>query len=133
LVVDDEPTVLRAWTRQLEHAGFDVLTAQSARDAIGTLARAGHEIDSIICDLHMPVGGGIELYRFLVAEHPGMHHRVVFTTGGVFSASESEFLRMTGQPVLEKPVVMEELMAIARDWATRRRRGLDAGESRSSR
>lgn len=124
LLVDDEDMLLRAWGRQLEHAGLEVSMARSARDAVGALVRAGGEFDAIICDLHMPDGGGIDLYRFVEAQYPGLQHRVVFITGGVFSTTESELLRVTGQPVLEKPGGIEKLAAIVRDWAARRRAGL---------
>lgn len=120
LIIDDEELLLLAWTRELE-SGCEVLTACSARDAVGVLARFGGDFDAVACDLHMADGGGMELYRFLGAEYPGLEHRVVFITGGAVSDRETEFLRAAGNLVLEKPCGFGRFLALAREWGDRRR------------
>lgn len=121
LLVDDEDMLLDVWARQLERAGLEIWTGGSARDAAGALARANGDFDAVVCDLHMPGGGGIELYRFIETEYAGLQHRVVFITGGVFSSKETDFLHTTGNPVLDKLCGIEQVVDIVRDWATRRR------------
>ena len=124
LVVDDDDLVLRACTRQLEWAGLDIWKAQSARDATDVLARVNGDLDAVLSDLNMPDGGGVELYRFIEGEYPGLQHRVIFMTGGVNSPQATDFLHKTGNPVLEKPWEMRalaDLLRLVNDWAARRR------------
>jgi len=59
LVVDDEPRVLSSMCRCLRLAGFRVLSAGLARDAL-TLCDA-HSFDVVILDLIMPGMDGVEL------------------------------------------------------------------------
>ncbi|MBI5481163.1 MAG: response regulator [Deltaproteobacteria bacterium] len=131
LLVDDEEPLLRAWTRELHRLGVEAWTARSGRDAESVLARFPGHFDAVACDLHMPDGSGMEFYRFLVTEYPGVEHRVVFVTGGAISDTETEFLRTAGNPVLEKPCELGPLVKLAREWAGRRlTRGANAGEDR---
>jgi CheY-like chemotaxis protein len=118
LLVDDEDHLLRVWTRQLQGARIEIWTACSGREAVDALAREKGDFDAVVCDLHMY--DGIELYRFIEAEHSGLQHRVVFTTDDALSPRESDFLRMTGNPVLEKPCEVEALLELVGDWAARR-------------
>jgi two-component system CheB/CheR fusion protein len=63
LVVDDVPDMTEMLSVLLEHAGYDVSTASSARDAI-ELAR-DHHFDVVISDIGMPEMNGYELARAL--------------------------------------------------------------------
>jgi CheY-like chemotaxis protein len=63
LVVDDVPDVTDMLSVLLTHAGYEVSTASSARDAIA-LAR-GQSFDMIISDIGMPEMNGYELARTL--------------------------------------------------------------------
>ena len=47
--------------------------------------------------------GGVELYRKIEGEFPGLAERVLFMTGGVFGADIEQFLRGLGRRVLRKP------------------------------
>ena len=59
LVVDDVPDVTEMIELLLKHAGYDVSTADSARDAL-QLARRKH-YDLVISDIGMPEMNGYEL------------------------------------------------------------------------
>lgn len=61
LVVDDEPTLLRAYTRWLESAGHKVEKAGDGKSAIALLASM--EFDAILSDIAMPDIDGMELLR----------------------------------------------------------------------
>ncbi len=63
LVVDDVPDVTEVLSLLLIHAGYEVSTASSARDAIA-LAQ-GHHFDVVISDIGMPEMNGYELVRAL--------------------------------------------------------------------
>jgi two-component system, OmpR family, KDP operon response regulator KdpE len=61
LVCDDEPQILRALRVILRDAGFEVVSAQSAQEALD--AAALRAPDAAILDLILPDGNGIEVCR----------------------------------------------------------------------
>ena len=105
MVVDDEPQVLELEQRILEAAGYQVLQALSARDAIAQLAD-GRPIDLLITDLGMSELGGDEMVRRIRADRPTL--QVLFVTGHVDLLMEAPRL-WEGEAVLEKPFTDESL------------------------
>ena len=101
LVVDDEPGVRKMIGRMLagEHALVDAESGRRAREII----EADPAFDVILCDLMMPGVSGIELHTWLAAEHPDLARRVVFMTGGVFTASARTYLAGVPNVRIEKP------------------------------
>jgi two-component system, OmpR family, KDP operon response regulator KdpE len=63
LVVDDEPQFLRALNTNLRGAGYDVVTATTAEEALSTAALQPPE--AVILDLLLPDGRGTEVCREL--------------------------------------------------------------------
>jgi two-component system, OmpR family, KDP operon response regulator KdpE len=63
LVVDDEPQILRALQTNLRGAGYDVVTAATAEDALAEAAM--RPPDAVILDLVLPDGHGTEVARQL--------------------------------------------------------------------
>ena len=63
LVVDDEPQILRALQTNLRGAGYEVVTAATAEQALSTAAM--RPPDAVILDLVLPDGSGIEVCREL--------------------------------------------------------------------
>src|SRR5581483_9122167 len=63
LVVDDEPQILRALQTTLRGAGYEVVTAATAEQAL--TAAATRLPDAIILDLVLPDGTGTEVCREL--------------------------------------------------------------------
>jgi two-component system KDP operon response regulator KdpE len=59
LVCDDEPQILRALRVILRDAGFEIVTAQSAQEALD--AAALRALDAAIVDLILPDGNGIDV------------------------------------------------------------------------
>lgn len=68
LVVDDVPDVTDMLSVLLTHAGYDVVTADSAAAAIA--AAHQHQFDIVISDIGMPEMNGYDLARTLRAQ-PG--------------------------------------------------------------
>jgi CheY-like chemotaxis protein len=101
LVVDDEPTINSAIARTLspEH---DVATVTRAAEALARL-RSGERYDVIFCDLMMPQMTGMDLHGELVAELPDQAARMIFLTGGAFTAAARRFLEQVPNARLEKP------------------------------
>ncbi len=101
LMVDDEPAVGRS-IRLLLAPDHDVINVTRAADALARI-EAGEHFDLILCDVMMPEMSGIELYEQLQARFPAFTQRIVFMTGGAFSAPAREALEQLGAPRLEKP------------------------------
>jgi CheY-like chemotaxis protein len=101
LVIDDEEAVIRAIQRVLgtQHR----VTAYShAAEALKTIA-AGARYDLIISDLVMPEMTGMDFYEELTRAAPEQAERVVFLTGGAFTARAREFLDRVAATCLDKP------------------------------
>lgn len=67
LVVDDDPAIIEFFKFKLEHAFFDVRTAENGREAMSRLG--DFSIDLVLTDLEMPVMDGLELVKSIGIEH----------------------------------------------------------------
>jgi two-component system, cell cycle sensor histidine kinase and response regulator CckA len=61
LLVEDEPFVRDATRRILQNAGFQVLCARDAQEALAVYGRAGENVDLLMTDLVLPGRSGLEL------------------------------------------------------------------------
>ena len=110
LVVDDEPSVLTSMRRLLE-LRYRVDVASGVDDA---LARVESRVfDVVLCDVMMPAGGGERFYRTLSAHSPALARRIVFFTGGAVTDAARQFLHDQPQPILYKPLDLEQLARAA--------------------
>jgi PAS domain S-box-containing protein len=116
LVVDDEVPIANT-LRELLGANHDVTAATSARDALAAIEarRDKDDFDVIFCDLMMPGKSGIELYEDLVDAAPALAKRMVFMTGGAFTARAAEFLTTIGNRRIEKPFSLGLIESIVRE------------------
>ncbi|HEX2677629.1 MAG TPA: response regulator [Polyangiales bacterium] len=107
LVVDDEPLIasLVADALKSEH---EVETTTQAMQALAWV-REGRQYDVVLCDLMMPQVSGIDLHEKIAELDPSLAKRMVFMTGGAFTAAARDFLSNTENPVVEKPFEPEEL------------------------
>jgi CheY-like chemotaxis protein len=79
LVVEDEPFVRMIAAEGLEDAGFDVIEAASADDALKVL-NARPDVGVLFTDVNMPGSvDGVELARMVHARWPNL--RIVVTSG----------------------------------------------------
>lgn len=79
LVVDDDAPVLDLTRLILASAGFDVLTAASAAEALRTFAAVNGAVDLLVSDLMMPVADGPTLASHLAELKPQLP--VLFLSG----------------------------------------------------
>ncbi len=61
LFVDDEPSILRSMSRLFRGAHFDVLTTESAEQALEIMR--GRRVEVLVTDYRMPGMSGLELLR----------------------------------------------------------------------
>ena len=101
LVIDDELVIAQTVGRILGEL-HDVLPVGSAQQALALL-RSGQQFDVIFCDLMMPQVSGMDLHAELSRTDPGQAAKLVFMTGGVFTARARVFLASVPNPRVEKP------------------------------
>ena len=101
LVIDDEPSLIRALTGLLRRDGYRVDTASNGRDALLQLQERPYDV--ILCDLHMPGLDGPAFYAILVRQYPALRQRVIFLTGNTSGSANKTFLTQSGRPWLRKP------------------------------
>ena len=109
LVVDDEPTVLELTARMLGAAGYAVVEASNAREALRLLERGDPPINLVVTDVVMPETDGRALGRLIAERHLGLPVAYMSATrlttsctadhqGRIcrFSASHSRWRRSSG-------------------------------------
>lgn len=108
LLLEDEPVIGRATGRTLSAGGFHVDIA-----ANGLVAKDKVDTDSnyefLILDIKTPIMNGMELYDYLVQEHPALAERVIFVTGDSLGTSTKTFLERVKRPCLDKPYTPSQL------------------------
>jgi DNA-binding NtrC family response regulator len=77
LFVDDQPEVLRLYSRGLEVSGYRVLTADSVEGGMEIIAT--EHVDAVLVDLKMPYINGMGMLYRLRKDHP--HMPVAIVTG----------------------------------------------------
>jgi DNA-binding NtrC family response regulator len=105
LVVDDERNMLMVMQMALEDAGYKVLTAERAEDAVGMLRDP--DIDVILSDMKMPGMSGDEFIRRCRKERADVPVIVVTAYGSIRSAIEC--IQAGASDYLTKPFEPEEL------------------------
>src|SRR5919202_4500977 len=101
LVIDDEPSVVRALTGLLRRDGYLVGTASNGRHALAQLQVQLYDV--ILCDLRMPELDGPAFYAILTRQYPALGQPVIFLTGDTGDEDSRMFLTQCGRPWLRKP------------------------------
>jgi signal transduction histidine kinase len=112
LVIDDEPVVCLSLARVLKGEGV-VETVGSAREALARIA-SGERFDVLLCDLMMPGMDAPALYDELCKVAPAQAKRMVFMTGGAFTARARDFLARSPNARVDKPFDVCSLRALVR-------------------
>ncbi|HEX4445183.1 MAG TPA: PAS domain S-box protein [Polyangiaceae bacterium] len=118
LVVDDEIPIANTM-RDLLGAQHDVTATTSGRDALAAVL-ADRDFDVIFCDLMMPGMSGMDLYEEVRERRPALAKRMVFMTGGAFTARAAEFLATTENRRIEKPFNLGLIERIVREMVVHR-------------
>jgi signal transduction histidine kinase len=110
LVVDDDDGVARALERILR-TDYDVTVAHGGEQALDVLV-GGAVFDALLVDIAMPGVDGPELFERIRDRWPGLEKKIVFATGGAFTAASRAFLARVPNSRFEKPITREELRPI---------------------
>ncbi len=111
LIVDDEPSLVEVLNEALTAERHQVVVASSGESALAALAE-NSAFDIILCDLMMHGMSGVEVYEHIERSYPELIDRVTFMTGGAYTREASGFLARVPNRVLEKPFVLDEVIAL---------------------
>jgi len=111
LVVEDERAVRNLARRVLTTAGYTVLLAESAQEALKTLHGHSGRVDLVLTDVVMPGTKGTDFARDLARTHQSL--RVLFMSG--YSAPLSTEQPEWGVRFISKPFAAEELVRKVRE------------------
>jgi CheY-like chemotaxis protein len=101
LLVEDELSILNLGRAILEPLGYQVMTAQSPKDAIRLAADHKGPIQLLITDVVMPGMNGRELAEHLVTIRPEI--KCVFMSGYTANIIEHQGVFEEGLPFVHKP------------------------------
>jgi signal transduction histidine kinase len=107
LVVDDEPAVLKMMVRGLSGLGYQVHAAGCAEDAVRQAKAFDGSLRLLLTDVMMPGESGVELYRKLRKEHPGL--KVLYISGHADEVLGPQGVIDSGQPFVAKPFTIRTL------------------------
>jgi len=113
LVVDDEP-MLGTTLKVVLSPEHDVAVTTSAKSAMALLEHE-KDYDVILCDLVMPGMSGMDLHRWLFERDPAAAGRMIFMSGGAFTADAREFLESVPNTRVDKPFDAPELLRVIRE------------------
>lgn len=108
LVVEDEPSLRKLTRNTLKEAGYMVLEARDAAEAIEITSKPGISIDVLLTDVIMPGMSGGDLAKKLSEERPSLG--VLFMSGYTDGAIETHGDLKAGLVVLRKPFTREALL-----------------------
>ena len=119
LIIDDDPSMLRALGKVLTGEGAEVTRAAWAGEAIEILTARRKRIDLVITDLRMPVLNGLTAAYAIHEVFPKLP--VIVLTAYGSSDVKAECFRQGVAAFLEKPLNTEQLLnAIEEVFASRK-------------
>ncbi len=121
LFVDDEPGLVSAVVRRLSLRDIAARGVTSSLDALREID--GAVFDVAVLDVRMPDIGGLDLLGQLRAKYPDME--VVLMSGHGSTENVEEGERLGAFDYLQKPVEIEELVAVIRRAMRRKARAHD--------
>jgi CheY-like chemotaxis protein len=113
LVIDDDEGLRTVMSRQLQLAGFDVVTAASGADGLDTL-RADKSIRVVLLDMIMPVMDGWGVRSAQLADPSLAHVPAIILTGAPLPSLSHEQLRAADY--LLKPVGRDHLVSVVSNY-----------------
>jgi two-component system cell cycle sensor histidine kinase/response regulator CckA len=102
LVVDDDDMVRWGTVRKLRGAGYQVLEAADADEALICMQQHGAQVSLMLCDVIMPKRNGYELGQEVRTRWP--HAHVVLISGYTPVAMDRHGIQTAGFQLLHKPV-----------------------------
>ncbi len=112
LIIDDDPSLVKATSRLLRSMGFDVLIATGGREAVEICRAGAKEISVVLLDLMLSGEFSTETLRQLRSFRPAI--KVILTSGHDKQESVSRFAGLRLDGFLRKPFGYAELESTIR-------------------
>jgi two-component system response regulator len=112
LVIDDDADVRQVMQRQLVTLGFDVVVTTNGLD--GLIQVEHMQPDLVLCDLSMPVMGGLEFARRMRRDPRNRDVRLVAVTGYKRETNLLDTLSVGYDGYVLKPITREMLARLVR-------------------
>jgi two-component system, cell cycle sensor histidine kinase and response regulator CckA len=106
LVVEDNKMVKELTESMLTGIGYSVVALDTPKDALA-FAREGTPIDLLLTDVVMPGMNGLELFRVLREQRPGL--KVLFMSGYTRHVIKDQGFMEEGMDFIQKPFTMGDL------------------------
>jgi CheY-like chemotaxis protein len=116
LVVDDEVNLRFAIERGLRKAGHHADSASTVRQAIERLRSQPY--DTVVTDLRMPGGDGLELIQWLGSYSPST--KILVVSAYITAEFRKEYGNQATIGILEKPVELSKLIDLVEQLGPRR-------------
>ncbi|MDD5761311.1 MAG: sigma-54 dependent transcriptional regulator [bacterium] len=117
LIVDDEASLRDALARILTAEGYEVRQAGDGKEALGVLGAS--PFDFILCDLRMPVMGGLDLLREITAR--GIQGTVIMMSAFGTVETAVDAMKLGAYDYVSKPFMSDEILLTLRKAAERER------------
>ena len=108
LVVEDNAFFRKMEAMLLERAGFQVVTAEGAPEALAIFSQLGSRIAAVVTDLLMPGMNGLELSRLLQEQRSNLP--VILVTGSEGEECLTDPTRHGLTAAFQKPINPKELI-----------------------
>ena len=113
LVVDDEPLIRWAVREGLEAAGFAVVEAGTAREALRSLGDGAASASVALLDLKLPDSSDLSLLRRVLTTAPGC--RVIMMTAHGTPELLAEAVQAGAFSTIAKPFDLSRVVAMVRE------------------
>src|SRR5258708_22070713 len=108
LLVEDKESLRRVLRLTLEHAGYAVMEAADAREAINEIGRVPHKV--VLTDLRMPNGSGLGVLRAARSADGDLPVIVMTAFGSIDEAVQA--MKDGAHDFLQKPVDSNHLLLL---------------------
>lgn len=110
LVVDDDPVLRRLTTRQMEQAGYDVVSAGTGLEALALVETS--KPDLLLLDFNLPdINGNIVCRRIKQAPHSDTPHVILFSGSRTDTEDQAFGLEEGADGYITRPIANRELLA----------------------
>ena len=113
LLVDDDEITLSTGKKQLEKAGYTVITATDGEKALKIYSAQKDAVDLILLDLMMPGMGGAKCLQALLRLDPAV--KVIITSGHYPEGQRLRIIERCSRACLHKPYPNDQLLAVIRN------------------
>lgn len=115
LLIDDDPLILKSFTRLLEYEEYEVIPTSSYIEAVGAIKEK--DFDLVLSDIRIPGKNGVETVAEIQnqLEASGKHELPIIFITGFADDSQKLHANFLGE-VLYKPVDNDRLLIAIRDY-----------------